>query len=161
MEPIIVSGLLWFSALGCGLMAGIYFAFSAFIMSSFARLEPRAGIDAMNAINVEIVKSLFMPLFIGTPLAAAVLAVLALARWDEPGSIAALSGGVIYVIGMLAVTMLFNVPLNNALAAVDASSTDGAAVWLRYVQDWTFWNHIRTAASLMACTLYVMAIVAK
>jgi uncharacterized membrane protein len=51
-----------------------------------------------------------------------------------------------------------NVPLNDALAAVHAGSADGATVWARYLQDWTFWNHVRTAASAGTCALYVAAL---
>ena len=66
MRQVITSGLLWFSAVGCGLLAGVYFAFSTFIMSALARTGPAQGIAAMNVINVEIVKSLFLPFFLGT-----------------------------------------------------------------------------------------------
>jgi len=43
----------------------------------------------MNAINVDIVRSLFMPLFLGGTLAAAALAVMAILRWGEPGAMVA------------------------------------------------------------------------
>jgi uncharacterized membrane protein len=161
MRQLLLSGLLWFSAIGCGLMAGVYFAFSAFIMTSLARIAPAAGIAAMNAINVEIVRSLFMPLFMGTTLAAAVLAGLAVFRWSEPGSAVLLAGGVLYVAGMFIVTAALNVPLNNALAAVDPSSAGGAALWTTYLRDWTLWNHVRTLASLAASLLFVAAIAAR
>ena len=61
MLQISVTVLLWFSAIGCGLLAGLYFAFSAFIMTALGRIEQTAGIAAMNAINVAIVQSLFLP----------------------------------------------------------------------------------------------------
>jgi uncharacterized membrane protein len=73
----------------------------------------------MNAINVEIVKSLFMPLFLFTTLTSAALAVMAIFRWGQPGAVAMLAGGVLYVLGMFVVTMVFNVPLNDTLAATD------------------------------------------
>ena len=63
-------------ALGCGLMAGVYFAFSTFIMTALGRLDQAASIAAMNAINVDIVRSLFMPLFLGTTVAGAALVVM-------------------------------------------------------------------------------------
>jgi uncharacterized membrane protein len=107
------------------------------------------------------VQSLFMPVFLGTTLAAAVLAGLAIFRWSEPGSIAMLAGGLLYVVGMFGVIAIFNVPLNNALAAIDPSSAEGASFWLRFVQDWTIWNHVRTAASVAACTLFTVAIAAR
>lgn len=95
MSQYLTSALLWFSAVGCGLLAGVYFAFSAFVMAALGRVDPAAGIAAMNAINVVITRSLFMPFFLGTTLTAAALAVLALFRWGEPGAIAMLTGGVI------------------------------------------------------------------
>ena len=42
--------------------------------SAAGSLPAAAGISAMNAINVDIVRSLFMPLFLGGTLAAAALA---------------------------------------------------------------------------------------
>jgi uncharacterized membrane protein len=161
MRQLLTTGLLWFSAVGCGVLAGVYFAFSTFVMASLARIAPAAGAAAMNAINVEIVRSLFMPLFLGTTLTGAALAVLAFFRWGEPGAIAMLAGGGIYVLGMFIVTMIFNVPLNNALAAVDPASAQAAELWARYLRDWTFWNHVRSISSTGACVLFVAAIAAR
>ena len=88
MLQMLMVGLLWFSAVGCGLLAGLYFAFSAFIMTALGRIGQAAGIAAMNAINVAIVQSLFMPIFLATTAASAALAVTALLRWGEPGAMA-------------------------------------------------------------------------
>jgi uncharacterized membrane protein len=160
MRQFFVSGLLWFSAIGCGLMAGVYFAFSTFVMTALGRIDQASGISAMNAINVDIVRSLFMPLFLATTLASAVLATMALFRLNEPGAIMMLAGGVLYVIGMLVVTMVFNVPLNDALASVDPASADAASHWARHQADWTMWNHVRTVASTAACALFIAALAA-
>jgi uncharacterized membrane protein len=161
MRQLVTTGLLWFSAVGCGLLAGVYFAFSAFVMTSLTRIARAAGISAMNAINVVIVKSLFMPIFIGTTLTAVVLTGLAILSWNEAGSIVMLAGGIIYVIGMFVVTAAFNVPLNDALAAVDPSSAEGAVVWSRYLRDWTLWNHVRTVASVAACAFFIACIATR
>jgi uncharacterized membrane protein len=64
----------------------------------------------MNAINVAIVQSLFLPVFLATTAASAALAVIALLRWGEAGAMAMAAGGVLYVLGMFVVTMIFNVP---------------------------------------------------
>jgi uncharacterized membrane protein len=160
MRQLLTACLLWFSAIGCGLMAGVYFAFSAFIMTSFSHIAPSAGIAAMNAINVDIVKSPFMPIFMATTLVAAVLAGLALFRLSEPGSAATLAGGVLLVVGMFVVTLVFNVPLNDALAAIGPTDAEAQALWTRYLRDWTFWNHARLIASLGASALFTIAIVA-
>jgi uncharacterized membrane protein len=158
---MLITGLLWFSAIGCGLLAGLYFAFSTFIMTALGRIGQASGIAAMNAINVTIVQSLFMPIFLGTTVTGAALAAIALLRWSEPGAIAMVAGGVLYVLGMFMVTMIFNVPLNNALAAADPASQEAAALWARYLTDWTFWNHVRTVSSTAACALFIAAIAAR
>lgn len=69
------------------------------------------------------------------------------------------AGGVTYFAGMFLCMVIFNVPLNNALASLDASSPEANAVWRRYLKDGTAWNHLRTAACLVACGLFFYAIV--
>lgn len=158
MTHAISTALLWSSAIGCGLLAGLYFSFSTFIMSALGRIETPAGIAAMNSINVVILRSPFMLLFLGSSLTALILAGTALFQWHQPGSVAAFTGGAIYVVGMFVCTIAFNVPLNNALAAVDPASADGAKVWARYLRDWTLWNHVRTVSSTVAMALFIYAI---
>ncbi|KAA0013007.1 DUF1772 domain-containing protein [Billgrantia pellis] len=154
-----LSLILWFSAIGCGLVAGLYFAFSGFIMQALGRIDLGAGISAMNAINKAILRSLFMPLFFGTTLASAVLAALAPMRWGEPGTALMLAGGLIYMVGMFGVTLALNVPLNNELARA-AVTGDATAVWPRYLKHWTLWNHVRTVASTVACSCFIAALLA-
>ena len=161
MLQVLVTGLLWFSAIGCGLLAGLYFAFSAFIMTALSRIGQGAGVAAMNAINVAIVQSLFLPIFLATTTASAALTVIALFRWGEPGAMAMAAGGVLYVLGMFGVTMILNVPLNDALAAADPAGHEAASLWSRYLTDWTLWNHVRTVSSTAACALFIAAIAGR
>ena len=148
--------LLWFCILGCALMGGLYFAFSAVIMTAL-RDAGMAGVTAMNHINRVILRSWFMPLFFGTTLATAGLAVIGLLRLHAPGSILLIIGGVLYVGGMLGVTMLFNVPLNNALMEVTTESRTGMAIWNDYLRRWTRWNHVRTVSCLGAAAMFFAA----
>ena len=115
----------------------------------------------MNAINREIVQSLFLPVFLGSMLTCLALAILAPFRWDEPGAAMWLAGGVLNIVGMFVVTIVFNVPLNNALAAVQPASSDAGTLWARYLTDWTWWNHVRTIASTLAFVLFIAAIAVR
>lgn len=159
MLTYLTSGLLWFAAIGCALMAGVYFAFSAFIMFAFARIAPTHGIAAMVAINEVILRSLFMPLFAGTTLAALILMGIGTFRWSEPGSFAMVVGGGFYVVGMFVVTMVCNVPLNSELVRLGATDPAAHEVWNRYVANWTRWNHVRTVASAAAAAAFIVALV--
>ena len=147
-----------FSALGGGLMAGTFYAFSTFIMKGLARVPSAQGIAAMQSINITVINPWFMAAFMGTAAASILIVVFSLLRWNEAGAVYLLSGGLAYTIGTFLVTMAFNVPRNNALAAVDPASGNGARVWASYVTSWTAWNHVRTSAALAAAVLLTIAL---
>jgi uncharacterized membrane protein len=150
--------LVFLCALGCGWYGGVFFAFSTFVMTGLSQLAPGDGINAMKAINVKAVTPVFMSLLFGTGLLCAIAVVMALVSWGAPGSLPAVLGGATYLAGAIVVTMLGNVPLNNALARVASADAAGAALWTRYVRDWTRWNHVRTIASTVAMALFVVAL---
>jgi uncharacterized membrane protein len=146
------------TALGAGVVAGILFAFSAFVMKALARLPPAQGILAMQSINVEAVTPAFMSVLFGTALASVVVAGSAVLSWDKPGARYLLLGGVLYVVGVIGVTAVFNVPRNSALAGLDPTRAEAAILWARYVSTWTAWNHVRMASALGAAAAYLLAL---
>ena len=148
-----------FSALGCGLIAGVFFAFSSFVMNALARLPAAQGIAAMQSINVVVINPLFMAAFLGTAAACVLLAASSVLRWREPGASCLLAGGLLYLVGVILVTMVFNAPRNDALASVAPASAEGASLWTNYLGGWTAWNHVRTAASLAAAALLTIALI--
>jgi uncharacterized membrane protein len=152
--PLITLG----AALGCGLVAGIFFAFSTFVMPALARILPAEGIAAMNSINVTVINPWFMAVFLGTGALDVYLAVHALRNLSSPNALLLLAGSLLYLLGTLLVTMVFNVPRNDALAAVDAKSVEGVAYFVRYLSEWTFWNTVRTVAALAASLLLTVAL---
>jgi uncharacterized membrane protein len=157
-----IDGLLFaltvIAALGCGLMAGFFFAFSFAVMTALGRLPPAQGIAAMQSINVVVINPVFLTTFFGTAAVCAVLVVAALLMWREPGAGYLLAGGLIYLVGAIVVTIMCNVPRNNALAAVEPHSADGAHLWARYLVGWTAWNHVRTVACLAAAAAFTIAL---
>jgi uncharacterized membrane protein len=146
------------AALGSGLIAGVFFAFSAFVMTALARLPAAHGIAAMQSINIVVINPVFLSVFLGTAALCVALAVTSLVLWHRQGAAYQLAGALLYFVGTYLVTMRFNVPRNNALAAVSPESADGAALWTRYVAEWTTWNHVRTAAALAAMAMLIMAL---
>jgi uncharacterized membrane protein len=155
MYASMIALLLTIAAIGAGLMAGVYFAFSGFIMRSLDRLDAENAVDAMNTINEVILRSWFMPLFFGTSLLYLLLAVLALFDWSDPNAPLLLTAGLTYFGGMFVCTVFFNVPLNNRLAKVKGGDIDKIQLWSHYYKYWSRWNHLRTASSLMACVLSI------
>ena len=147
------------AAAGAGLTAGIFYAFSSFVMAAFARLPAEQGIAAMNSINVAVINPWFMAVFMGKPVLCVIIAIMVLLRWSEPGSLLIILAAVIYIVGSFGVTMFFKVPLNDALAAAAPASSEGAALWARYLTDWTWWNHVRTALPLLAMLLFIIGLI--
>ncbi|MBD2028321.1 anthrone oxygenase family protein [Leptolyngbya sp. FACHB-711] len=146
-----------FSVLGCGLIAGVFFAFSTFVMRALAQRPSAEGIAAMQAINTAVINPWFMAAFLGTAVTCLVMAVASALRWTQPESYV-LIASLFYLVGSFGVTIMFNVPLNDALAIVKPGSSEGGSLWANYLINWTFWNHVRTIASLVAAALFTIAL---
>jgi uncharacterized membrane protein len=146
------------AALGCGLIAGAFFAFSSFVMRALGRIPPAEGIAAMQSINIVVLNPVFLSVFVGTAVACGIAIVFSWLRWNQPGAVYLLAGGLLYLIGTFLVTMVFNVPRNDALAAVVPASPEGARLWANYLSSWTAWNHVRTVAALAAAASFSLAL---
>jgi uncharacterized membrane protein len=145
-------------ALGAGLIAGVFFGFSSFIMTALGQQPPAHGIAAMQAINVVVLNPVFLGVFVGTAALCGLLIVVALLASSGPAALARIGGGLLYVVGTFGVTLRFNVPLNNALARVEPASAEGASLWADYLVRWTTWNHVRTAAGLLAAAALTLSL---
>src|SRR5262245_8799111 len=126
-------------------------------MWALERQPTPAGIATMQAINVVVLNPIFLGVFLGTAILSLVLDIVALVRWSESGSRYLFAGSVLYFVGTFLVTLVFNVPLNNRLAAADPDSAEGRTVWTHYRSAWTAWNHVRTVASLAAAACLTLA----
>ena len=67
------------------------------------------------------------------------------------------SGSLLYLLGVIGVTALFNIPLNDTLAHMGADSIEASAFWHRYLAAWTIWNHVRAAAALAGTAAFLFA----
>jgi uncharacterized membrane protein len=146
------------AALGCGLMAGLFFAFSVSVMKALARLPSAEGIASMQSINVAIINPVFLAAFFGTAVGCVLVMIASLLRWQDPGALYLLIGGGLYLVGTLLVTLVFNVPKNNALASVAPADPEGASLWTDYLSKWTAWNHVRAGAALAAAASLTIAL---
>ena len=144
------------AAVGCGSIAGVLLAFSISVMPALSSRSAPDAITTMQRINVAIVSPMFLTLFLGAAVAASTAAVGALI--SASGSpVLIVAGALLYVIGCVLVTVAINVPLNDALAAVDPSNQADADVWSNYLVRWTRWNHARTGAAFAAFVLFTIA----
>jgi uncharacterized membrane protein len=153
-----LSAVTFAAAIGSGLVAGIFYAFSSFVMPALARIAPASGFEAMNSINVTVITPSFMLVFIGTALLCLILIAGSFFWWGGTGGKLVLISSLIYLVGSIGVTMFLNVPLNDALAAVQPGSAEAGPLWTRFLDEWIIWNHVRTLASLASMILFILAL---
>ena len=145
------------TALGCGLNAGIFFAFSSFVMRALGKTGPECGVSAMQSINVVVINWHFFAFFFGAGVVSIVVAIMAFARGSDVALVSL--GAALYVLGTIGVTVVCNVPRNNALARVSPGGPEAQAVWERYLREWTWWNHVRTCCAIAAAACFAVAAV--
>ena len=145
--------------LGSAVIAGVFFAFSSFIMKALAKRPSPEGIAAMQSINVVVLNPAFLGTFMGTALVSLLIAVLAVMAWSTPAAPWMLAGAISNFVGTFLVTGLGNVPLNDQLAAVSAADPEAVPVWDHYLDRWTLLNTIRTMAATAATLTFVIGLI--
>jgi uncharacterized membrane protein len=154
LAAIVVVGLTGVAALGCAVVGGVFYAFSSFVMRGLAVGD---GLRAMQGINRAAVRApLMLPLF-GTVLVGLVASILLVVVGSGNAVWWAVAGELVYLVGVVGVTIAFHVPRNEALDAIDPSAADAAAVWRRYGAEWARGNHLRSASGIAAAVLFGVA----
>lgn len=137
--------------LAYALVGGVFLAFSDFIMRSLAKTSGVGGVEAMQSINREVFRWVFMSLFLGLTPVSVGFVVYGLLVAEGAAAAALASAGALYLLGCFALTALGAVPMNNALARLDASSEAAEAYWREtYLPRWTALNTVRGGACVLA-----------
>lgn len=156
--PFTVWALLALS-MAAGLVAGVFLTFSDFVMRALRATAPAGGTEAMQIINREVYRSLFMALLMGMVPLSAAAAGYAIVFVGGPIGTWLLVAGLLYVIGVFGVTAAGNVPMNKRLEALPQAGAEAQAYWPAYVTGWLRWNHIRWIAALGAAISYAVSAV--
>lgn len=145
------------AAVLAGLTAGVFLAFSTFVVQGLDRNPAPVAVAAMQGINAKAPHPLFMlPLF-GGPVVGLVAAGLALAGADGVAPAWAVAGALAGLVpaGM---TVGFHIPRNLALDRVDPESDEAPAAWARHVREWVAGNHVRTLGGTVAAVALTVAV---
>ncbi len=131
---------------------GFFYAWVCSTMWGLDAADPRVAIEAMQAMNASVRNAVFAPAFFGTSVLL-LITTLCLRMADQPA--ASLWFGIAtLLVAFLGVvlTMVINVPMNEALAEVSVPDDIDAAreIWMDYSPRWQFWNQMRTLATGVA-----------
>jgi uncharacterized membrane protein len=142
------------TVLGCvggGLVGGVFYAFSGFVLAALRRLPAAQGVAAMRAINATAVRAPLMLALFGTAALVTAAAVVAVVDWRASVSPYAVLAAASYLVGTVGLTATSHVPRNERLDRL--APDDAVAWWPRYLASWTTGNHLRTLTSLATAAL--------
>jgi uncharacterized membrane protein len=146
------------SCVGSGVVAGVFFAFSSFVMPALWRLPAAAGIAAMQAINQAAIRPSFIVVLFGTAMVSIAATVWALLDFSGASAMWMIGGSVSFLLGVIGLTAFYHVPLNDELARTLPTSQDAPDIWARYVLRWSVGNHVRTIAGVAAAAAFAIAV---
>ena len=147
------------ATLAYAIIGGVFVAFSDFIMRSLARTSGTGGVEAMQVINREVFRWVFMVLFLGLAPVSLGMAAYGLLMVGGSTGITLALAGLAYLVGCFGVTVLFNVPLNERLAKMSIADPATATFWKEtYLPVWTRWNTVRSTACILASALMLAAL---
>lgn len=132
----VLQGLTLTTALASVVTGGTLFGFSTLVMPALNRLSGTDAITAMQAINLQAPRSLLMVPLIGSLVGSMVVGGYVFARPETPHR-SWLLVGVATGLVAFAITAVYHIPHNNALAMVDVHAADAAARWSRFSVPWT------------------------
>ena len=151
MSGTVSSWLILLAGVGAGLTAGVFLAFSTFVMTGLGRAPAAVGVRAMQEINRAAPHPVFMLTLFGTALLAVGLAVAAVVG-RGPGWGPVVAGTAAYLLCVV-LTIGCHVPRNEALAALDPAAPATSGPWRTYLRDWTRLNHLRTLSAAAGSVL--------
>lgn len=145
--------------LAYALVGGVLLAFSDFIMRALAKTSGDGGVEAMQSINREVMRWVFMSAFLGlAPLSLFFCAYGVFWAEGSAGVLLTTAGG-LYLFGCFALTVLGNVPMNTALSRLDAVSDEAKTYWSQtYLPRWTTLNTLRTTACFAAAAVLLFGL---
>lgn len=144
-----------------GLMAGLLFGWLVSVIPGTSRIDDRSYVHTMQRINVAIINPAFVIPFLLTPALLGLAAALEYRTGSHRRGSALATGAMVYLLGVLGVTIGGNVPLNDSLDAFDLSAATEASLASQrasYERPWNRWHGLRTAASVLAFALSASAL---
>lgn len=146
-----------FLALWSAVIGGVFSAFSEFIMSALTQTNPMGAIEAMQHINVTVIKTQFVAGILSIALFSVLFAAYSLMVFEGAALVTILLATLVYLPSVFFMTMLGNVPMNKKLEQLDHTTAEAETYWPVYTRTWTRLNHVRSIGSILTAGLYIIA----
>jgi uncharacterized membrane protein len=152
------------AAFTTALIAGLFYSYSCSVNAGLGKLPDAGYLAAMQSINREILNPLFFMSFMGT------LIFLPVGTWLQYSNPVStrfylmLAATLVYAIGTFGVTILGNVPLNNALDGFQLQSSSPDLLHQQrelFEKPWNRLHSIRAIANAIALILVLLACIVR
>lgn len=143
-----------------GGLFGFFFTMQFSIMPGLDLTEPYSALLANMMIGRATQSSYLIVLLLGTPVTLGVAMALSMRTLERDG-IGYLGSALLSWMAMLAVTLFFNVPLNQVLDGLilTPDMADATEGWAAYSQEWQQWNLARVLFSVLSSVFAVLALI--
>lgn len=146
-----------FLALWSAVVGGVFSAFSEFIMSALLKAEPSSGIEVMQHINRDVIKTQFVAGILSIGIFSVLFGFYSLVVFEGASLITLILAVLVYLPSVFLITIFGNVPMNNRLDSLDHTSAEAHDFWRDYGEKWTRLNHLRSIGSILTAGLYLIA----
>ena len=158
-----LEAVLIIATLLCALTAGFVFAFATVVMPGIGRLGDKAFIRGFQVIDgiIQSGQPVFGLVWVGSGVALVLSAGMAGLHLDGLDQVVVIGSAVAYILGVQLPTFRINVPLNNALQALDTETMDEAALASArqdFEDRWVRWNSIRTGIACLVSTALMLVL---
>ena len=149
------------TTLASGLMAGLFYAWSISVTPGLSKVEDKNYLHSFQSMNQAIINPIFLICFMGL---AVLLPLISYLSFNSIVFEYVLSASIIYMLGVMAVTFLGNIPLNNNLDSleIDSMSAEQISTFRNgFENKWNKLNYIRTISSSLSFILMIIACIYK
>jgi len=152
--------ILVFTTTCTALIAGLFYSYSYSVVPGLKSVNDSTYIASMQSINRAIQNPVFFAGFFG---ALILLPVSAYMNYSQHPSLRfwlLLTAAIIYLTGVIGVTVVGNIPLNNALEKFNLLNASKDAINLQrtlFERPWNNLNTVRTISSILSLVLVIIA----
>ncbi|GJQ61897.1 MAG: hypothetical protein SCALA702_09500 [Melioribacteraceae bacterium] len=152
--------LLFVSTLFSGLMAGLFYAWSISVTPGIGQIDDASYLRAFQSMNRAIINPLFIVVFLGLQILLFFVAYQYYQAESGTQFWLILTAAILYAGGVMLVTGIGNVPLNNTLEALNIPEMNLAEMREfreGFEQRWNRLNNLRTLMSLATFASLIVA----
>lgn len=145
------------TGLSTALMAGLFYSYSCSVNPGLSKLSDADYLTAMQSINRAILNPAFYMVFFGAVILLPLNTYLNYDLYTNRFWLS-LSASVVYILGLVGVTILGNVPLNEMLdkfMILDASVEEIKEMRKNFELSWNRFHLIRTIAVVLSLILFL------